>query len=265
MPVGSMVFGGGPWGPRAISRRAALGLVGGAACATALPAWANRPTSGLPAPQQGALHYQIRYVGAPIGRQSLVFRHKHGRLFVDSQTMMKVGLGPLTAYQFAQKSHELWEGGRLALLYSHTDDDGEESAVSGIAIEDGFAVTLAGGTEIYPADIFTNNDAWSVDALEARHVLDVRDGELMPQRVEMLGSDVIEIDGQVIKTRRYAVQGKRVEAQLWYDDSLLVKADVTRDSDTVEYFLKADAQSAGAEAESRADALEQRFFAGGSR
>jgi hypothetical protein len=221
-----------------LTRRGVLGVMGGALCASALPAWANSASGGLALPAQEALHYLIRYAGTPIGRQSLTFRQHANRLRVDSETRMKIGLGPLTAYEFAQESHELWEDGRLALLHTTTMDDGEESAISGIAIEDGFAVTLREGTVIHPADIFTNNDAWSLDALQAPYVLDVRDGDLMRQAVETLGSDLIELDGRVLKAHRFAVQGKKLEAQLWYDDSLLVKADLTRDSGTVEYRLK---------------------------
>ncbi|MGF1611782.1 MAG: DUF6134 family protein [Kiloniellales bacterium] len=216
--------------------------------AAALPAWANRPAGGLPLPAPEALHYQIRYGGAPIGRQSLTFRQQANHLWVVSQTRMRIGLGPLSVYRFQQESHELWEDGRLAMLRTTTHDNGKDSAISGIAIEDGFAVTLREGTEIYPADIYTNNGVWNLDALKADYVLDVRDGELMRQSVETLGSDVIEIDGRALKVHRYAVQGETLAAQLWYDDSLLVKADLTRNSDTVEYYLRTASASSPAAA-----------------
>lgn len=244
---------------RLISRRDVLALTGAAGCALgspllALPAVAKPSAPRVSAPPYDELTYDIRFAGVPIGEQRLRFEPKGARLAIASSTRIKVGIGILSAYEYRQESRETWYDGRLVAVQAVTEDDGARTTLRGEAVEDGFSIVVqggivAGGRAVYPAELATNNNAWTKDFLGWSRVLDLRDGELLEQRVGERRAERIKIGGKARAVEHVAVKGRKIAAALWYLDDLLLKAHVSRAGQTVEYRRRSLAPMEGLFAE----------------
>lgn len=244
---------------RQIARREVLTLAGAAGLALAAPmvsraALAMPTAPRLSSPHLDELVYEIRFARVPIGEQRLSFTQRGTELAIASATRIKVGIGFLSAYEYKQEARELWRDGRLVEAKAVTEEDGKRSTLRGEAVENGFAVTvqggiIEGGRTVYPAEIATNNDAWSKNFLGWSQVLDLRDGELLQQQVSERRAERMEIGGKRQEVEHAAVKGRKIAAALWYLDDLLMKAHVSRAGQTVEYREQSSIPSKGLYAE----------------
>ena len=119
------------------------------------------------------------------------------------------------AYQYAHDNREHWRGDCLTRIDSTTDDNGRTYRVSGAS--DSRTFVLTAGTEQAPLPACLMTFAyWNPEFLEQPRLLNAQTGEYLPVSVQPLGADTIRVKGEKREARRYRLQAREFDIELWY-------------------------------------------------
>jgi len=190
------------WKPR-------RGLLGLAAAGVALGVSAS----------DGSLHewrFAVSLDGKPIGEHRFVLQQRDGLRELTSEANFRVRFLFINAYHYEHSARELWRGDCLERLDARTDDNGEETVVSGEPAGRGFRVTTDGDVAGIAPCVQTFA-YWNPSILQATHLLNPQTGEYVPVRVVDLGRATI---GNREDAQRYRLLGdaggKPLHIDLWY-------------------------------------------------
>lgn len=197
----------------------------------AAPAFAAPPPGGV-------LDFTVLRNGSEVGRHEMLFRNEADSLKIDIRTNVAVKVAFITAYRFEHEGHEVWQGGRLARLWSKTNDDGTKHVLDVTAGGDGLVV-MADGKE--PEKLSTSIPAslWNERIVQQRNILNTLDGTRMSIQVSDLGTETLIVKNARLPARHYVVTGD-LERELWYDaQNVLVKVRFkAKDGSDIEYLRK---------------------------
>jgi hypothetical protein len=195
----------------------------------AAPAFAAPPPGGV-------LDFTVLRNGSEVGRHEMLFRNEADSLKIDIRTNVAVKVAFITAYRFEHEGHEVWQGGRLARLWSKTNDDGTKHVLDVTAGGDGLVV-MADGKE--PEKLSTSIPAslWNERIVQQRNILNTLDGTCMSIQVSDLGTETLIVKNARLPARHYVVTGD-LERELWYDaQNVLVKVRFkAKDGSDIEYL-----------------------------
>jgi len=110
---------------------------------------------------------------------------------------------------------ERWLDGRLVSFVGVTRKNADATELRGEAEGNEFVINSPLGTVIAPASVQPANP-WSARCLRSTIMMRVDDGEIEKVRVTGGSVDDIVLDGRVIPTRMYDIEGK-TRYRLWFD------------------------------------------------
>jgi hypothetical protein len=132
-----------------------------------------------------------------------------------SEARFNVKFLVFNAYRYAHDNRERWRGDCLANIESTTNDNGKSYRVRGAP--EGNAFILESGTEQTPLPACPMTFAyWNPAFLKQSRLLNAQTGEYLPVSVQALGADTIRVKGQNREARRYRLQARDFNIELWY-------------------------------------------------
>lgn len=223
-----------PDGPSSlIGRRGALTLVGGGLLAVGMvgPARAVPPD----------VTFDVFRKGSHIGTHTIQFANSGDRLAVTSRLELAVKVAFITAYRYEQIGRDEWQNDVLVRTRIETTDDGKATVVVAEARDGQLAVEGPSGSYATPLGAMTDLSFWNEAITRGQPVIDSQTAELIKIQVARGTRERIELRGQVMEARRFAMAAtKGRSGTVWYDDAgNLVKAIVITRGETLTYQLVA--------------------------
>lgn len=150
-----------------------------------------------------------------IGTHTFRVFETNGERRVESDAQFTVRFLFIDAYTYTHHAREHWNGNCLATLEASTDDNGEHLSVRGTRNASGFALTATRGHAELPACVMPFA-YWNPSMLRQPRLLNVQTGELVEVRVEALGEEILNVRGQAVAARRYALHAPKFRIDVWY-------------------------------------------------
>lgn len=187
-------------------------------------------------PPGGVLDFTVLRNGSEVGRHEMLFRNEADGLKIDIRTNVAVKVAFITAYRFEHEGHEIWQGGRLARLWSKTNDDGTRHVLDVTAGGDGLVV-MADGKEPEKASASIPASLWNERIVQQKSILNTLDGTRMTIQVSDLGTESVSVKNAKVPARHYVLTGD-LQRELWYDaQNVLVKVRFkAKDGSDIEYL-----------------------------
>ena len=194
-----------------VTRRAALGLIAAGALACAAPRRAS--AAALPP----ALKFRILRAGKQIGAHSVGFETAGSGMRVITAIDLEVKIAFVSAFRFAHRGTERWEGDRLVELRSTTDENGERFEVTGKLVAGALQITAPNGTTRADASAFTTNDLWNPSALLAKNLVDAQHGGMVGIVSQSeAAQEIVAAEGRIAASR-YRLISPFLAGTIWYD------------------------------------------------
>ena len=167
----------------------------------------------------GSLHewrFAVSLDGKPIGEHRFVLQQRAELRELTSEAKFRVRFLFINAYHYEHSARELWRGDCLERLVARTDDNGNETVVSGEQEGGGFRVTTDGNAAGVESCVQTFA-YWNPRILDATHLLNPQTGEYLPVQVLDLGRATV---GSRKDAQHYRLLGdaggKPLHIDLWY-------------------------------------------------
>jgi hypothetical protein len=151
-------------------------------------------------------HFRVLLDGKPIGEHDFLLTRHADELVVDSEAHFRVAVAFVTLYTYEHHDHEVWHGGCLARLSSHTNDNGRQLVVEGVLRDQGFEVANSHGTTTLPPCVRTFA-YWDRELITDPRLLNSQTGEY--QSVLLTRVD----------DRRFVLRGTQLAIDLRYSDA----------------------------------------------
>lgn len=187
-------------------------------------------------PPGGVLDFTVLRNGSEVGRHEMLFRNEADSLKIDIRTNVAVKVAFITAYRFEHEGHEVWQGGRLARLWSKTNDDGTKHVLDVTAGGDNLVV-MADGKEPEKSSTTIPASLWNERIVQQKNILNTLDGSRMSIQVADLGTETVLVKNARVPARHYVISGD-LQRELWYDaQNVLVKVRFkAKDGSDIEYL-----------------------------
>lgn len=183
-------------------------------------------------PEGGMLAYEISRKGKRLGFQTLDFKQlDNGDLQVDVHIEIDFAI-IIPLFTYTHDSREIWRDGKLLLLKSRTDNNGEDTFVDLRAEGDKL---VGNGTDYennLSADLLSTS-YFNPNFIRQSEIVSSQDGRLLKIGIEELGRETLDLEtGRVVATR-FRLTGK-LRIDIWYtDDGRWVKTEFTRGGNTL--------------------------------
>lgn len=182
----------------------------------ALALAASTQLSPASASPPGGIEFEVLRNGEPFGRHVVSVSETEGRVRVESQVALRVGLGPVALYRYEHSCSETWRQGALNGLRCATLRDGRRTRVNARLEGGRLLVVGARGVTAFPLDALPTS-WWRMPPASLTSMIDTETGARMPLRVTDMGREEIQVGANQINARRVRVQG-RLTVDLWYDE-----------------------------------------------
>ena len=216
-----------------LGRRKAIALAGGGMVALGF----GKHAAATAAPTD--LQLNVFRQGSPIGTHVIRFSQAGGTLQVASEVDLRVKVAFITVYSYRQTSNDDWEDEVLVRSRIQTNDNGKDTSVEAEARDGKLAVQGPAGSYTTPLGAMTDISFWNEAITRGPALVDSQSAELIKIQVEAATRERIEVRGQPIEARRFAMTGtKGRSGTVWYDDTgSLVKAVVITRGEALGYEL----------------------------
>ncbi|XOV82672.1 MAG: DUF6134 family protein [bacterium] len=172
------------------------------------------------APDEQRWDFNVLLDEQKIGEHSFVVRRQpspeHGLLktvSIDADFNVKVLF--FNAYSYQHSNRETWQGNCLVALESRTNDNGDNLQVQASTQARQFVVQTNAGTRTYETCPMSFA-YWNPALLSAQALINAQTGELLPVEITALGSEKLEVAGQTIPAKHYALKMAEQTIALWY-------------------------------------------------
>lgn len=192
-----------------MDRRLFLSGLAAAAAAPLFPA-----SAALPVPAGRQLLFDVKRNGKKVGAHRLHFEPTVDGLKVLVDVVMKIGIGPITLFNYKHNATELWRGDDWVSVEALTIQNGKRFVVSGRRSGNGVSVDGPKGKFMAPA-ITLAATHWNRRMLDGPF-LNTQTGEVQRPKIARMGEVTIPSRGGPIRTDRFAMTGE-VEADTYYD------------------------------------------------
>ncbi|MBM3600813.1 MAG: hypothetical protein FJX35_21650 [Alphaproteobacteria bacterium] len=209
-----------------------------AAVTIAATAWAGRIE-----PRDGTLTYTMLRDGDPFGTFTCRFKNENGRLVVELRERSAVKFAVFTLRRHEYDATEVWQGDRIVAMRAHTRDDSVFHLVELQAHESGMTLEVDGRARDLKSDVLPAS-LWNRRNLEARTLIDPRDGTAMHVTATLIGEEVVELPAAKVPASHYRLtaegSGNPWSREVWYDaNDRLVKVRYTdAGASMIEYHLR---------------------------
>lgn len=167
------------------------------------------------APPPGVYVYDIRHpVLGSLGRLTNRIDREGARTIVDTELRIVATMLSVVVHRTTADHRQVWDGQRLSLFHSITDDDGDIREVEGHAVGDKFVIHGPAGEVDAPADVMPGNP-WSIQFIRATTLMGSDRGTIAPITVREVADETLEIRGAALTARHFVVSGGG-GVEVWY-------------------------------------------------
>jgi hypothetical protein len=159
--------------------------------------------------------FRVTLDGRDIGSHSYRLEQSGDGARLRSEARFDVRLLFFSAYRYEHEAVEHWQGGCLRSLESKTVTNGRRIAVSARDSGGELAVERPAGRETLRGCVLTFA-YWDSRILEASALLNSQTGELVPVRIESLGTESVIAEGRQLLATRHRIGGTGLQIDLWY-------------------------------------------------
>lgn len=198
--------------------------------AAVLPAAADGPT--LPVTRV----FDASVDDRELGRHRFELTGSADDFRVRSVADFRVRVAFVTLFRYEHEAREHWVDGCMVTLESTTDDDGTEHEVSGEAVETGFSIETGEGGRTLDQDCAWGFAYWHPGLREQDELINPQDGRLFEVEWTDLGEQTLEVAGETIETRAWALRDDELDITIHYDaEGRWAGLDTVRGDRTVRY------------------------------
>ena len=122
----------------------------------------------------------------------------------------------INAYSYSHQNQETWNNGCLQSIDAVTDDNGDESLVSGMRSDMGFALQTSGGTQMLEAGCLQTFAYWDPSILQSKRLLNSQTGELVDVEIQSRGLQALQIGSSSVDAEKYEITMEDGVITLWY-------------------------------------------------
>lgn len=152
-----------------------------------------------------------------IGKHQVRISSENNEKYVEVKANMQVNLLFITLFRYEHEAYERWQQGCVAKLDTRTLDDGENLAVTGRKIKDGFEVISSAETQLL-SDCVRTFAYWDPQLLSSNYLLNTQNGKYEPAELVNEGESSLSFNGANYGEQRYRLNvGDSVVIRLWYD------------------------------------------------
>jgi hypothetical protein len=151
----------------------------------------------------------------PIGYHRFALSEENGERRLVSEARFDVKFLFVSAYRYAHDNREHWRGDCLARIEAVTDANGKNYRVRGRLTHDEFEVDTGREQTALPACVMSFA-YWNPQFLQQPRLLNAQNGEYLDVSVRDLGADTITVRGTEQPARRYRLEAKGFQIELWY-------------------------------------------------
>jgi len=151
----------------------------------------------------------------PIGYHRFALSEENGERRLVSEARFDVKFLFVSAYRYAHDNREYWHGDCLARIEAVTDANGKNYRVRGRLTNDEFEVDTGREQTALPACVMSFA-YWNPQFLQQPRLLNAQNGEYLDVSVRDLGADTITVRGTEQPARRYRLEARGFQIELWY-------------------------------------------------
>lgn len=157
---------------------------------------------------------------------------------VQSTANFKVKFLFFNAYRYEHTNTESWNDNCLARFDAWTNVNGDPIEVSGASAESGFVVERSDSKELLPSCVMSFA-YWNPEFLKQQRLLNPQTGEYLDVEVELMGTDALEVRGEMVDAQRYKVTAKDIDLLVWYanDNEWVALQSVAKSGHIIRYEL----------------------------
>ena len=133
---------------------------------------------------------------------------------IDAQFDVKILF--INAYSYTHQNLETWYDGCLQSIDAQTDDNGDESLVSGLRSDAGFIVQTTGGTQTLEAGCLQTFAYWDRSILQSDRLLNSQTGKLVDVEIQSRGLQALKIGNSSVEAEKYEITMEDGVISLWY-------------------------------------------------
>lgn len=134
-----------------------------------------------------------------------------------SEARFDVKVWFFTAFEYRHRSEERYADGCLRRFEATTSANDKTRLVTGQLDQDAFVVhTPKADTAQQLPPCILPFTYWNPDFLGESHLLNVQNGEYLPVTVQSKGLDDWQTSEGMVPARRYAIEAKDLQIELWY-------------------------------------------------
>jgi len=147
------------------------------------------------------------------------------------------------AYSYRHDNVERWQGQCLNSIDAVTDDNGDQYDVSGKTDNDAFVVSTIENEDPQEQSRYLpcikTFAYWDRAFLEEKSLLNSQTGEMIDVDSEFIGEETLKYAGNKVIAKRYRLNGKDLQIDLWYsdDDHWLALESLTENGHVIRYAL----------------------------
>ena len=185
--------------------------------------------------------FDVYRKGSRIGLHEMRFEPSAEGLSVSSRVELAVKMAFVTVYSYQQTGQDVWRDGVLVRTRIDTNDDGKKTVVEAEARQEKLAVQGPTGSYETALGSMTDLSFWNDAITQGPPLIDSQTAELIHMAVQPDTIETIQVLGQPVEARRYAMAAtKGRSGTVWYDSTnKLVKAIVVTRGETLGYELAA--------------------------
>lgn len=178
----------------------------------------QQPTLPVWQPEGGEeISFIVRRNGSRFGRHEVSFeKTESGDLKVNNDILLRVKIGPFTAYNYEHESQEIWQDGRLVSLTGETRKERNDLEVDASFRDEELIVEGTRYEGAVPNNIIPSSH-WNVQEVYSSAILSSEAGQILPIEVINRGRETITVAGQDIAATKYTLKSE-LDVDLWYDD-----------------------------------------------
>jgi hypothetical protein len=153
----------------------------------------------------------------PVGHHRFTLNESRQRKRLQSEARFSVKLLMIEAYRYQHKAQESWDGDCLSRIEAETDDNGEQSSLSGLIRGGRFELNHGRFSETLPGCIMTFA-YWNPLILEQSRLLNPQTGDFTPVTVSSRGEEPVTVRGKKVNATHYHLDARKFQIDLWYSD-----------------------------------------------
>jgi hypothetical protein len=155
---------------------------------------------------------------------------------VRSVADFRFRLAFVTLFRYEHEAREHWVDGCLVSLESTTDDDGTKHRVSGEAVGTGFSIEAGEGGRTLDQDCAWSFAYWHPELRQQDELINPQDGRLFRVNWTSLGERTLEVGGETLETRAWALRNDELDITIHRDaEGRWVGLDTVRGERTLRY------------------------------